>query len=100
MNVAAHDEYLIHLLKHTLNPNVVRLVMSRQAVPTTYTGWKTEALAMDSLEQSYRYIAKDSQPTPRTWTAPNHPPPRQPVPPTAPQPYNPPVRHQAPNPPN
>ena len=23
MNVAAHDEYVIHLLKHALNPNVV-----------------------------------------------------------------------------
>ena len=74
--------------------------MSRQAVPTTYAGWKTEALAMDSLEQSYQYIAKDSQPAPRMWTAPNHPPPHQPVPSTTPQLYNPPVQHQAPNPPN
>lgn len=93
LNAAAHDSFLIHLLQHALSPSVVRLVMSRQTVPTTYSAWRAEALKMDGLEQSLRYLGKDNQPAPapKSWNvpAPVSAPPRPAPQPQAPaaQPY-------------
>ena len=46
----AHNILIIDHLKRALNWNVVREVMHSSPRPTTYAGWKTQAIAMDAVE--------------------------------------------------
>lgn len=52
---AVHDVFIIDRLKHALNEIVVRGVMRSIPAPTTYIGWKAQAIAVDRTEQQIRH---------------------------------------------